>query len=69
MNDFRFYAPTEVVFGKNAEALRESLQDLCDHPEKAEEYRAKAREMVSSKYTWQEITAQTHELYRTLLER
>ena len=53
----------------NAEALRESLQDLCDHPEKAEEYRAKAREMVSSKYTWQEITAQTHELYSKLLER
>ena len=29
----------------------------------------KAREVVSSKYTWQEITAQTHELYRKLLER
>ena len=53
----------------NSEALRESLQDLCDHPEKAEAYRMKAREVVSSKYTWQEITAQTHELYRKLLER
>ena len=53
----------------SAEALREALQDLCDHPEKAEAHRAKAREVVASKYTWQEITAQTHELYRELLEQ
>ena len=52
----------------NTEALREALQDLCDHPEKAEAYRTKAQEMVSSKYTWREITAQTDELYRELLE-
>ena len=52
----------------NAQALREALQDLCDHPEKAEAHRAKAREVVTSKYTWQEITAKTHELYRELLE-
>ena len=51
----------------NVEALREALQDLCDHPEKAEAYRGRAREMVSSKYTWQEITAQTDALYRNLL--
>ena len=53
----------------NAEALREALQDLCDHPEKAEEYRVESRKTISSKYTWQEITAKTNELYRTLLER
>ena len=53
----------------NAEALREALQDLCDHPEKAEAHRAEARKVISSKYTWQEITAQTHGLYRELLER
>ena len=52
----------------NAEALREALQDLCDHPEKAEALRIASRKTVSSKYTWQEITAKTHELYRTLLE-
>ena len=43
----------------NVEALREVLQDLCDHPEKAESHRDEARKVVSSKYTWQEITAQT----------
>ena len=52
----------------NTEALRAALQDLCDHPEKAEARRLESRKTVSSKYTWQEITAQTHELYRELLE-
>jgi glycosyltransferase involved in cell wall biosynthesis len=53
----------------NADALREALQDLCDHPEKAEAYRRKALETVCAKYTWQDITAQTDELYRALLAR
>jgi len=53
----------------NVDALRETLQDLCDHPEKAEAHRSEAREKVSSKYTWQDITAQTGELYRDLLDR
>ena len=52
----------------NVEALRETLQDLCDHPEKAEEHRGEARKVVSSKYTWQDITAKTDELYRKLLD-
>ena len=52
----------------NAEALREVLQDLCDHPEKADASRGEARKVVSSKYTWQDITAQTAALYRKLLE-
>ncbi len=52
----------------NVEALRKTLQDLCDHPEKAEEHRGEARRVVSSKYTWQDITAQTDRLYRELLD-
>ncbi len=52
----------------NIEALCKTLQDLCDHPEKVEAHREKARKMVSSKYTWQDITAQTDELYRELLD-
>ena len=52
----------------NVEALREILQDLCDHPDKAEANRSEARRVVSSKYTWQEVTAQTDELYRKLLD-
>ena len=52
----------------NVEALRETLQDLCDHPDKAESHRSEARKVVSSKYTWQEITAKTAELYNGLLD-
>ncbi|MBO7711755.1 MAG: glycosyltransferase family 4 protein [Lachnospiraceae bacterium] len=53
----------------NVEALRDTLQDLCDHPEKAETQRGEARKVVSSKYTWEDITAQTDRLYRKLLDR
>ena len=52
----------------NVEALRETLQDLCDHPDKAESHRIETRKVVSSKYTWQEITAKTAELYNGLLD-
>ena len=53
----------------NTEALREILQDLCDHPDKAEVQRSQARAVVSSKYTWRDITAQTGALYSRLLNR
>jgi len=52
----------------NVEALRETLQELCDHPDKAEARRSEARKVVSSKYTWLDITAQTGELYNKLLK-
>ena len=52
----------------NVEALRETLQDLCDHPDKVEKHRGEARKVVSSKYTWQDITLQTDKLYRKLLD-
>ena len=51
----------------NVEALRETLQDLCDHPEKADVYRVKAKKVVSAKYTWHDITAKTHALYTEAL--
>ena len=53
----------------NVEALRETLQDLCDHPDKAEAKRGEARKVVSSKYTWQDITAQTAAFYERFLQR
>ena len=53
----------------NVDALRETLQDLCDHPEKAEAHRDEARKVVASKYTWKDITAQTDKLYKKLLEK
>ncbi len=52
----------------NVEALRETLQDLCDHPDKVEAHRSEARKVASSKCTWQDITARTDALYRGLLD-
>ena len=51
----------------NVDALRKLLQDLCDHPDKAEAQHDEARKVVSSKYTWQDITLQTSEFYSQLL--
>lgn len=51
----------------NVEALKETLQDLCDHPEKVEAHRLMAKETVSAKYTWRDITTQTSELYSEAL--
>ena len=53
----------------NVDALRDTLQDLCDHPEKVEEHRDEARKVISAKYTWQDITAKTDKLYRKLLKK
>ena len=63
MNDCGFTFPRG-----NAEALRETMQNLCDHPDQAEAHRSEAREVISSKYTWQDITEQTDRLYRSLLD-
>ena len=52
----------------NVDALRETLQDLCDHPKKADAHREEAKKVIASKYTWKDITAQTDELYRKLLD-
>ena len=52
----------------DADALRETLQDLCDDPDKVEERRAEARQVIASKYTWQEIAQRTGELYGKLLK-
>ena len=52
----------------NVEALRETLQDLCNHPDKVEARRGEAKKVVSSKYTWRDIAAQTARLYEGLLK-
>ena len=48
-------------------ALRDTLQDLCDHPDTADACRDKARRVVAEKYTWQDIAAKTDALYRQAL--
>ncbi len=51
----------------NVEALRATLQDLCDHPDKAQAYRDQAQQVIAEKYTWKDITEQTRSLYARVL--
>ncbi len=53
----------------NVKALRERLQELCDHPEVAQSYRQKALEVISQKYTWPDIARKTQALYKKVLQR
>ena len=58
-----------VSFPKgNVPALRQVLQELCDDPEKVQAYRNKARQVISVKYTWEEIAQKTQDLYVNVLE-
>ena len=53
-----------VTFPKgNVPALAETLQGLCDTPETVASYKAKAADYICSRYNWDDITAQTLQLY------
>ena len=47
----------------DTEALRKTLQGLCDCPERVRACREGVREFVCGKYDWEDITARTLELY------
>ena len=54
-----------VTFPKgDTNALRDTLQQLCDEPALVEEKRAGAAESVLRRYSWDEITRRTLELYQ-----
>lgn len=53
----------------NADALRETLQELCDHPEKAERLGAGAKEDVTRRFSWDETVEKTLRLYRKTLNK
>ena len=53
------------VFRKSdVENLREVLQELMDHPEKVREYRCGAADFICGKYNWDEVVAETLQLYQ-----
>ena len=52
----------------DVQALQSLLQDLCDHPETVRAYQDKARQVISAKYTWADITRKTRALYRSILD-
>ena len=53
-----------VVFETgNTDALRESLQALCDDPARVARYREKASDFICEKYNWDDVARKTLELY------
>lgn len=54
-----------VTFRKGSvKDLREKLQDLCDHPEVVEGYKAKSADFICGKYNWDKIVQETIKLYQ-----
>ena len=45
-------------------ALEALLQKLCDEPETVEYYQKNARDYITKKYSWDDVTSRTLELYR-----
>ena len=53
-----------VTFEKgNVQALIETLQRLCDQPETVAAYKAQSADYICNRYNWDDITAQTLQLY------
>ena len=46
------------------ESLRSVLQELCDSPERVEQYKQTARNYICAKYDWDEVVEKTLELYQ-----
>jgi glycosyltransferase involved in cell wall biosynthesis len=47
----------------NVDALRESLQALCDDPDRVNRYRQNAGDFICEKYNWDDVAKKTLELY------
>ena len=53
-----------VVFSKsNVEQLKEKLQDLCEHSEKAQLYKNSSSDFICRKYNWDDVVNRTVALY------
>ena len=54
-----------AVFEKsNVEKLTRCLQKLCDKPQLVAQYKAQAADFICEKYNWDDVVAQTLELYQ-----
>ena len=54
-----------VVFRKsNVEQLKETLQNLCDHPEQVKRYKDTASDFICRKYNWNDVVGRTVALYK-----
>ena len=54
-----------LIFQKsNVNALREKLQEACDHPEIVMELKKQAADFICEKYNWGDVVEKTMELYK-----
>ena len=54
-----------VTFPKSdVSALVETLQRLCDEPQLVDAYKQQAADYITGKYSWDDVTEKTLELYR-----
>lgn len=54
-----------VLFEKgNIAALKKKLEELCQHPERVEQYKKEAADFICEKYNWDTVVQQTLNLYR-----
>ena len=54
-----------VLFEKgNIAALKKKLEELCQHPERVEQYKNEAADFICEKYNWDTVVQQTLNLYR-----
>jgi glycosyltransferase involved in cell wall biosynthesis len=54
-----------VTFQKaNVKDLQEQLQTLCNEPEAVQNYKDSAADFICKKYSWDDVVAQTLQLYR-----
>lgn len=54
-----------MIFKKsNVDALREKLQEACDHPAKVMQLRKQAADFICEKYNWDDIAEKTVNLYK-----
>lgn len=53
-----------LVFPKgNVNALRECLQDACDHPDKVDNLKQQAADYICARYNWDDVVKETLQLY------
>lgn len=57
----------ELFAHGKAEDLKQKLESLLEHPERAETYRAKSQRFICEKYNWDHVVEQTISLYEKLL--
>lgn len=54
-----------LIFRKSdIQDLQAKLQDVCDHPETADEYKKQSADFICEKYNWDDVVKKTMDLYR-----